>query len=141
MAKVAEPVVWLYQLSTSDWDQNSYRIEVAEGERVAWPVGRKQTKRDPQAGERIVCWWAKTGSREYGVIGWGVLDGHTYAAGIRWHPYPPSNRWAMSPLVSAEVERIIDQVRGTMRQATLFAAEGELALELLAAIRTADSSV
>lgn len=142
MAKKTEPVVWVYQLSTGDWDwdQNSYRLEVAEGERVAWPVGRKQgTKREPQAGERLVCWWTKTNSlKEYGVMGWGILDGQTYGAGIRWHPYPPSNQWAMRPLRSDRLEEVIDQIRGGMRQATLFLAEGDLAVELLDAISEAD---
>ncbi len=143
MAKTVPPVVWVYQLSTGDWDwdQNSYRLEVAEGERVSWPVGKKQTKREPQAGERLVCWWTKTNSFEHGVMGWGVLDGQTFGAGLRWHPYPPSNRWAMRPLLSDELEAVIDKIRGRMRQATLFAAEGDLAVELLDAIRDADRSL
>lgn len=35
----------------------------------------------------------------------------------------------MSPLTSPRVEAAIDSVRGRMRQATLFTAEGEEALE------------
>lgn len=143
MVKSSQPVVWVYQLSAGDWDwdQNSYRLEVAEGERVAWPVGKKQTKREPQAGERLVCWWAKTNAKEYGVMGWGVLDGQAYGAGIRWHPYPPSNQWAMSPLRSDHLEAVIDKIRGRMRQATLFVAEGDLAIELLDAISEADRTM
>lgn len=133
-----EPVVWLYQLSSAEWSQAAYRLSVSQGERVAWPVGRKQTKREPAPGERIVCWWAKTGASEYGVIGWGIIDGESYGAGIRWHPQPPSDRWAMSPLASPQLDTAIDAVRGKMRQATLFAAEGERALALLTSIRESD---
>lgn len=135
---MAESVVWVYQLASSEWDQESYRLSVSEGERVAWPIGRKQTAREPAPGERIMCWWAKTGAREYGVIGWGVIDGESYGAGIRWHPQPPSDRWSMSPITSPELEAAIDAVRGGMRQATLFAAEGVKALNLIAEIRAAD---
>lgn len=135
---MSDPIVWVYQLSSAEWDQSAYRLSVSQGERVAWPVGRKQTKREPAPGERIVCWWAKTGAPEYGVIGWGIIDGESYGAGIRWHPQPPSDRWSMSPISSVELEKAIDSVRGAMRQATLFLAEGEKAVNLLAAIRTSD---
>lgn len=131
-------VVWVYQLSSAEWDQESYRSSVAQGERVAWPIGRKQTAREPAPGERIVCWWAKTGAPEFGVIGWGVIDGESYGAGLRWHPQPPSDRWAMSPLTSPQLEAAIDSVRGRMRQATLFVAEEDKAVELVAAIRAAN---
>jgi hypothetical protein len=135
---VAEPVVWIYQLSSAEWDQDRYRLSVLEGERVAWPIGRKQTARDPAPGERIVCWWVKTGAPEHGIIGWGIIDGESYGAGIRWHPHPPSDRWSMAPLTSPDLETAIDAVRGRMRQATLFAAEGDKALGLIAAIRATD---
>lgn len=135
---LTDSVVWLYQLSSSEWDQALYRLSVSEGERVAWPVGKKQTAREPEPGDRIVCWWAKTSAPEYGIIGWGVIDGESYGAGIRWHPRPPSDRWSMAPLTSPDLEAAIDKVRGGMRQATLFAAEGDDAVSLMAAIRAAD---
>lgn len=136
---MAESVVWVYQLSSSEWDQESYRLSVSEGEPVTWPLGEKQAARQPAPGERIVCWWTKTGSAEFGVIGWGVVDRSSYGAGVRWRPKPPSDRWSMSPLTSPELEAAIDTVRGRMRQATLFVAEGANALRLIAAIRGADS--
>ena len=130
-------VVWLYQLSSAEWDQDSYRLEVAEGDRIAWPIRSKRSSLEPEPGQRIVCWWAKSGTLEYGVIGWGVVESTTYGTDLRWRAIPPSDRWAMSPITSREIESAVDKVRGKMRQATLFAAEGSLAVELIAAIRAA----
>jgi len=135
---VNSAVVWVYQLSSKEWNQDLYRLGVLEGERVAWPVGKKQSELEPEPGERIVCWWAKTGAPEFGVVGWGVIEGSTYGEGIRWRPRSPSDRWSMSPLRSPEIEAAVDKVRGKMRQATLFAAQGEDAVRLLEAIKSAD---
>jgi hypothetical protein len=133
-----DTVVWIYQMSSAQWDQASYRSSVAEGGHIAWPIGRKQTSRDPSPGDRIVCWWVTTGAAEFGVIGWGIIEGDAYGGGLVWNPRPPSDRWAMSPLISPELEDVVDQVRGGMNQATLYAAEGDIGRELLNAIRNAD---
>jgi hypothetical protein len=133
-----DTVVWIYQMSTKQWDQGSYRSSVAEGGHIAWPIGQKQTSRDPSPGDRIVCWWVKTGAPEFGVVGWGIIEGPAYGGGLLWNPRPPSDRWAMSPLISAELEDVVDRVRGGMRQATLYVAEGDIGRELLNAIRNAD---
>ena len=101
---------------------------MTEGQLVTWPVGSRKTSRQPRAGERIVCWWVKTGSPEYGVIGWGTIYGQTYGGGIRSTPHPPTARWSMSPLTSDKVEDIVDRIRGGMKQATMFCAQGKVHL-------------
>jgi hypothetical protein len=84
-----------------------------------------------------VCWWAKSGALEYGVIGWGVVESTTYGTDLRWRSAPPSDRWAMSPITSPEIEAVVEKIRGKMRQATLFAAEGALAVDLIQSIKAA----
>ncbi|MDQ3756533.1 MAG: hypothetical protein M3394_01625 [Actinomycetota bacterium] len=135
---MTEPIVWLYQLSSKEWDQASYRLSVSEGERVAWPVGQMRSSREPLAGERIVCWWARKGAPEYGVIGWGVVEVTHYGSDIHWRPKPPSDRWAMAPINSPELDEAVKAVRGGMSRATLYVAEGTTAIDLIAAIRAAD---
>jgi hypothetical protein len=130
--------LWIYQLSSGEWDQGEYRLGVTEGHFVSWGVGSKKGSLEPEPGDRIVCWWAKTGAPEYGVIGWGVIHGETYGGGIRWLPHPPTDRWSMSPLVSGELEAIVDKIRGGFKQATLFLAEDEDAMALISAIKAAD---
>lgn len=139
MAQVPDStVVWLYQLSSAEWSQGEYRLGVNEGQFVAWGVGAKKGSIEPEPGDRIVCWWAKTGSPEYGVIGWGTIHGETYGGGIRWMPHPPTERWSMSPLLSDELEAVVDKIRGGFKQATMFLAENDDAVELISAIRDAD---
>jgi hypothetical protein len=130
--------IWIYQLSSEEWSQSSYRSSVTEGGHVAWPIGRKQTKVDPEPGDRVVCWWVKTGAKEFGVVGWGVIEGAAYGGGLLWNPRPPSDRWSMSPLISPELEKLLDKIRGGMNQATLYLAKGGVARDLLMAIRNAD---
>lgn len=137
---MADAAVCIYQLSSSEWGQGAYRLSVLEGSGVTWPVGKKQTELEPEPGDRIVCWWAKASAPEFGVIGWGVIDGSSYGAAIRWHPRSPSDRWSMSPLNSPELDSAVDKVRGGMRQATLFVAEGLNARQLVQAIRSADNA-
>jgi len=45
--------------------------------------------------------------------------------------------WAMSPIASPEIEAVVERIRGKMRQATLFVAEGSLAVDLIQSIRAA----
>lgn len=44
----------------------------------------------------------------------------------------------MSPLRSNEIENIVDNVRGSFKQATLFRAEGAEAIALINAIKAED---
>jgi hypothetical protein len=44
----------------------------------------------------------------------------------------------MSPLVSGDLEAIVDKIRGGFKQATLFLAEDEDAMALISAIKAAD---
>ena len=130
--------VWIYQLSSGEWSQGEYRLEVREGHYVSWGIGSKRGSRDPEPGDRIVCWWAKTGATEYGVIGWGTVHGETYGGGIRWIPHSPTDRWSMSPVQSDELDDVVNRIRGGFNQATMFLANDADALDLLAAIRSAD---
>ena len=131
-------VVWIYQLSSAGWSQEEFRLDVRERELVSWPVGSSQSSELPRPGERIILWWAKSGAAEYGVIGWGTIHGESFGHGVRWLPHPPTDRWAMSPLRSPEIEAAVNEIRGSFKRLTLFRAEGSDAIALIEAIKAAD---
>ena len=51
---------WLYQLDSTNWSPERYRLEIWEGERWAWPVGRKTVKGQdtPKPGDVVVFFHA-----------------------------------------------------------------------------------
>jgi hypothetical protein len=112
---------WLYQMSHGEWPVEEYREQVWEGEVIHWPWNRVAGRARPVEGDLMVCWYARSGSVEPGMYGWGVVVRSIRSdKRLRWRPAPPSDYLKMRPLFDKDVQGIIDAVRGRMRQGTMW---------------------
>jgi hypothetical protein len=115
--------VWLYQMSHRDWPPERYREEVWEGELSSWPAGKVIGGTNPEPGDSMVLWYARTGNPDPGMYGWGVVVGTSAIQRrkrIRWRPVTPSDYLKMNPLLDDETAAIVDQVRKGMPRATMW---------------------
>ena len=66
--------MWLYQIDAQNWSPQRYRLEIWEGERWAWPVGRKVLQgKEPQPGDIVVFYNTPSGGKDHGFYGWSVV--------------------------------------------------------------------
>jgi hypothetical protein len=115
--------VCLYQMSHKDWPPERYREEVWERELVSWPAGRVIGKSEPEPGDSMILWYAKTGNPDPGLYGWGVIVGTSAIQNrkrVRWRPVSPSDYLKMNPILDDEIAGIIDQIRKGMPRATMW---------------------
>ncbi len=127
--------MWLYQMDQRQWPPNSYRLDIWETERWAWPVGRKASTGSPKPGDRVVFFYAKSGGVEPGFYGWAViLDWHEDERGMYFRPVAPSDHLKMHPWWDAAAEKIADEVRGAVKQGTLWEVPDKLASDISAHI-------
>ena len=116
--------MWFYQMSQAEWTPEQYRLDIWEGERWRWPVGKIAGTDRPQAGDRIVFYFAKKGCPEPGFYGWAViLQWEATDTRFSFRPVAPSDQLKMRPWwdgPDGEVERIATQVRVPIPQGTLW---------------------
>jgi hypothetical protein len=119
--------MWLYQMSQRDWSPNNYRLDVWEGERWEWPVGRMVGADDPP-GDVVVFFYAPAGGAEPGFYGWAVVQQWIEEPRrFYFRPVAPSDQLKMHPWWDADAKRIADQVRGGVKQGTLWPVPDNLA--------------
>jgi hypothetical protein len=117
--------MWFYQLSEDYWPPTSYRIDIWENERWSWPVGNKiSAGATPQPGDTIVFFYSK-GCSEPGFYGWAVVLSWEEGTNnekdrLYFRPVSPSDRLKMHPWGNPAALQLADDVRGKMRQATLW---------------------
>ena len=114
--------MWLYQISPTTWSPNRYRLEIWENERWSWAVGRKTGKGEvPEAGDTIVFFYAPSGGHEPGFYGWAVvmewLDEQSL---LYFRPVAPSDHLKMCPWWDGEARSLADEIRGAVKQGTLW---------------------
>jgi hypothetical protein len=122
--------MWLYQLSTDLWGPERYRLEIWEGERWSWPVGVKATGgRVPTPGDTVVFFYAPSGGAEPGFYGWAiVLEWYPVSTSpLYFRPTAPSDFLKMVPWWNEEARKIADEIRGKMKQRTLWLVSPDLA--------------
>jgi len=120
--------MWLYQMDQKQWPPNSYRLDIWENERWSWPVGRKASVGNLKPGDRIVFFYARSGGVEPGFYGWAVvLDWHEDERGMYFRPVAPSDHLKMHPWWDDEAKRVTDEVRGRVKQGTLWQVPDDLA--------------
>lgn len=120
--------MWLYQMDQQKWPPNSYRLDIWENERWSWPVGRKGSGGSLRAGDRIVFFYARSGGIEPGFYGWAVvLDWHEDERGMYFRPVAPSDHLKMHPWWDDAAKRIADEIRGKVKQGTLWQVPDDLA--------------
>jgi len=127
--------MWLYQMDQAQWSPNSYRLDIWEDERWAWPVGRIAVSERPTPGDRIVFFYAPRGGNEPGFYGWGVvLTWHDDERGMYFRPVSPSDHLKMHPWWNDAAKAIADRVRGKVKQGTLWPVPDDIAQEIASGI-------
>lgn len=117
---------WLYQMSRSgeqDWSPEKYRLEVREGKRISWPIGKVHARglKEIAPGDLIVLFYAKTDNDYPGIYGWGlILNYNKRQNRIAFRVTPPSDYLKTDPLWNTRVEKWVDRIRGRMRQRTVW---------------------
>jgi hypothetical protein len=139
---------WLYQMSQDDpeeWSANAQRAYVWEGKLCTY--WQKNGSADfggaePEPGDRIVLLFAPGKTRsplDTGFCGWGVIT--------KWWPRtplkisfrvaPPSDRLKMRPWWDDDAKRLVDGIRGAMKQRTLWRVQDDaVAVNLLNLLAT-----
>jgi len=113
-----------------------YREEVWEGKTIRWGAWQIRTGERPAKGDGIFLWFAKTGNKEPGIYGWGVIMKYEPRSNhITFRPAHPSDYLKMYPLYNRQLERIVSEVRGKMKAATMWRMEERHALALREMIR------
>jgi hypothetical protein len=130
--------MWLYQLSQAEWTPERYRLDIWEGERWRWPVGKITGSGRPAAGDRVVFFFAQTACPEPGFYGWAVvLQWEEEEKRFYFRPVAPSDQLKMCPWwdgPAGAAEQIADQVRGQVPRGTLWRVPDELAAAIGAGI-------
>lgn len=126
-------VAWLYQMTTNNeepWGPEEYRMEVWEGNTVTWPVGSIDFRGGvaPKRGDILVLFFSKSKTDEPGLYGWGIIT-DVISEGtrprLRFVPSSPSDFLKMSVCWDGEVEKLSDQIRGKVKQKTMWAIKPE----------------
>lgn len=121
---------WLYQMSSTVWAPDQYRIEVWEGEHTNWQTNRVVPKgNSPQPGDIMLLFYAPTGESDPGIYGWVVVtrfdDGE-----VRFRPSSPSDYLKMNPVWDDDIKNIIGQIRGKVATGTVWKINEELFKQL-----------
>jgi len=119
--------MWLYQLSQEEWTPSRYRLDIWEGERWRWRVGKISGSERPSVGDRVLFFFAKAGCDEPGFYGWAVI--------LRWEEYgendvrmyfcpvAPSDQLKMCPWwdgPDGSVQQLATEIRVPIPQGTLW---------------------
>jgi hypothetical protein len=129
--------MWLYQLSQEKWSPKNYRLDIWENERWKWPVGRAVgSDEKPEPGDIAVFFYAHTGGGQPGFYGWAVI--------LQWledeerrlyfRPVAPSDQLKMHPWWDEEARRVANEVRGEVKQGTLWRVPDRLASAIAAGL-------
>lgn len=129
---------WLYQLSPDLWGPERYRLEIWEGERWSWPVGGKSGGgEDPSPGDTVVFFYSPSRGTDPGFYGWAVVLEwfEESASPLYFRPTSPSDRLKMDPWWNEEAKALAEEIRGPMKQRTLWMIQEGLVPRLRQGIR------
>src|SRR6267154_6392725 len=127
---------WLYQLNQKQWSPPTFRYEIWEGQRWHWTYGQKRGDAMPETGDTLVFFYAATAGNNPGVYGWAVLErGDSESDSLYFIPTSPTNHLKMDPWWDDEAKALTDEIRGPMKQATLFQVPDALILKVRAGIK------
>jgi len=130
---------WFYQLNNKDWSVNNYRLDVWEGARWEWSVGRAVgiLENPPVPGDKIVFFYVPAGCDEPGFYGQAVIT--QWIDEVRngererrfyFLPVAPSDRLKMHPWCDPDVTRIVDEIRGRVPMGNVWPVTQELAKQI-----------
>ena len=123
---------WMYQLNQSNWPPSRYRLEIWEGERWAWPVGKGLPKGTSlKAGDTIVFFYAPSGGNDPGFYGWAViLEWYEENHDLYFRAVAPGDHLKMHPWWDKNASLLADKIRSKMKQRTLWLVPDDLVNEL-----------
>jgi len=113
--------MWIYQLNQENWSPEIFRYEIWEQQRWSWPYGKKVGDDNPAPGDTLVFFYAPRGGNEPGIYGWAVIerwDGESKT--VYFIPATPTDYLKMDPWWDEDAKKILNEIRGRMKQATLF---------------------
>jgi len=129
---------WLYQLNPKAWTPETFRFEIWEGQRWHWDYGTKRggDGANPNIGDTVVFFYARSGGDDPGIYGWAVLD-RCEPADHRLYfvPAAPTNYLKMTPWWDKVAERLTDRIRGSVKQGTLWHVSSDDTKALRAGVR------
>jgi hypothetical protein len=113
--------MWLYQLNEELWSPGIFRYEVSETQRWSWSYGQKRGDTIPTVGDTVVFFYSPRGGSDPGIYGWAIVERcDTASKTLYFIPTAPTNWLKMDPWWDQEAKNICDEIRGAMKQATLF---------------------
>jgi hypothetical protein len=116
--------MWLYQMNQGQWSPNKYRLDIWEGERWVWPVGKKLSTGSPTPGDRVVFFYALAGGIEPGFYGWAIIldwrEDEEDERRMYFRPVAPSDHLKMHPWGDDAAARIANDIRGKVKMGTLW---------------------
>ena len=124
--------MWLYQIDAQNWSPQRYRLEIWEGERWAWPVGRKVLQgKEPQPGDIVVFYNTPSGGKDHGFYGWSViLEWYGGGTEMYFRPVAPSDLLKMHPWRDDAAQDLANRIRGKVKQGTFWYVSEELEFQV-----------
>ena len=117
---------WLYQMSVDVWPHERYRADVWQGADTSWDYNKIVPSGEiPKPGDIIVLYYVeaekgvKPALRDPGIYGWGVILWSNKEE-IRYRPTSPSDYMKVNPLWNDAVNKLVDEIRGPMKQGTMW---------------------
>jgi len=127
---------WLYQLNPKTWTPETFRFEIWEGKHWHWTHGSKRGESVPATGDTVIFFYSPSGGDDPGIYGWAVLERcDVESKTLYFIPVAPTNRLKMDPWWDEAALKIVNDIRGPMKQATLFQIDHADVLKLRAGIR------
>ncbi len=119
---------WLYQINQETWSPQRYRAEIWESTTWNWGVSRKvPADQNPELGDTLVFYYAPSGGDDPGFYGWAVIqEWLAEEPSIYFRPTAPSDHLKMHPWWDEEAEAVANEIRGKVKQGTLWLIEPEL---------------
>lgn len=112
---------WLYQLNQKDWPPATFRYEIWENERWHWTYGEKRGDDPIRVGDVVVFFYAPASGNAPGIYAWAVVERwDEQSKTIYFIPTAPTNHLKMDPWWDGNAQSVVDEIRGNMKQATLF---------------------
>lgn len=108
-------------MSEAKWPRANFLRTVREGKRPVWDSRKVIGGSFPSADDRLILFYAKSGTRLPGICGVGqVLDADEDEEWLEFKVARPTDKLRDKPWWDAEVIELIHEIRGKFWRATLF---------------------
>jgi len=125
--------LWLYQIDPKNWSPQRYRLEIWEGERWSWPVGRKALRgHEPEPGDIVVfyntpSYNTPSGGSDYRFYGWAIiLEWHGGSNSLYFRPVAPSDLLKMHSWRDQTAKDLADEIPGKVKRGAFWYVPEEL---------------